>query len=133
MKQGLTIMKRCRQCAGTGQVVNPHCQVCGHQLAADDAWWEGDSEALPCGHDEAELVEQTVCSKCDGNGRYPQTLTPEQTQAYLRHQKARRAFVATLVLLLVLSLAVVVWREPQYMCGGWLMSAVSLLLFSMFG
>lgn len=124
----LTIMMRCRLCAGKGQIVVPHCQLCGAKLDTDDEWWDSSESVLPCGHDEANLVEMVTCPECEGNGRYPQTLTPQQSKVYLRRKKIRGGFVATLVFLLTLSLVVVVWREPQYICGGWLMSIMSLLL-----
>lgn len=114
------IIRTCRTCRGSGFVEAPHCALCGAPLPVEDPWWTAADALLPCGHaaDEA-LVPVQRCPACGGNGRLPHTLTPAEWRQFRRQRLLRRGFVLLLSLLFLLSVGLVIWRDPDYLCSGW--------------
>lgn len=123
MGQEFAVVRRCRTCNGRGEVDDPHCQVCGQQIAADDPWWLAEEETvMPCGHPaETGLVEVMTCSACQGMGRLRQWVGRSEWLAVQMGWAARYAFVLLAILIPVFVMAVIIGREHgDWLCGNWL-------------
>lgn len=114
------IWRNCRACNGEGRLRQPHCSLCGHEVANDDAWWQREAGQLPCGHPAVELIETVPCDACEGSGRSRQWVPLTEYRA-IRRRAIIRGFILLIAgLIPFVALGVAVYQGGlDNLCGSW--------------